>query len=104
MYFTAEDEIYDVYAEVYPMAGDWDQIAVGLKIPPAVKSCIAEENPSKPKMCLLAVLHEWLKKVYNVHKYGLPSWRSLVKAVASPLGGANPALAEAIAKEHPGMQ
>ena len=44
----------------------------------------------------------WLKKQYNYHKYGPPSWRALVKAVANPAGGNNPAKAMKIAENHPG--
>ena len=45
---------------------------------------------------------DWLKGVHNVQKYGHPSWRVLVQAVAHPAGGANPALAQSIAAKHPG--
>ena len=32
-----------------------------------------------------------------------PAWRMLVEAVGDPAGGNNAALAEAIAKKHPGL-
>ena len=101
-YCTAEDDIFEVYAEVISIAGAWEKIAIGLKVPPTKVSCIAKEKPNDPEMCLYSLLHEWIKKTYNVQKYGHPSWQFLVKAVASSLGGNNPALAETIAKEHQG--
>ena len=50
------------------------------------------------------LLTEWLKKNYNVEKFGPPTWKMLVEAVAAPNGGNNRSLAEKIATLHPGMQ
>ena len=102
MLSTAEDDAYDVYEEVFTMAERWGRIAVGLKLPPRMKSLIAIKHPNNPEDCLLAVVDEWLKGLHNVQKYGHPSWRTLVQAVADPMGGANPALAHSIAAKHPG--
>ena len=38
----------------------------------------------------------------QVKKFGKPTWRKLVEAVEDKVGGDNPALAQTIAKEHPG--
>lgn len=56
-----------------------------------------------PEAGLTAVLKLFLKKVYNVRKFGEPTWRRLVQAVQDPNGGDNPSLAEAISKEHRGL-
>ena len=53
--------------------------------------------------CLEASLKEWLRKAYDTAQHGVPSWERLVAAVANPVGGDNPALAENIAKRHNGM-
>ena len=99
---TAEEDTYDVYEEVITMAGSWEQMAVGLRLPPSKKSLIATKHCNNPEKCLLTVVEEWLKGVCNVQKYGHPSWRLLVQAVADPIGGANPALAHSIAAKHLG--
>ena len=44
------------------------------------------------------ILGEWLKRNYKTEKFGSPSWRMLVKAVAE----VNRAVAENIAQAHPG--
>jgi len=49
------------------------------------------------------VVREWLKRNYNVGKFGEPTWRKLVEVVGSPVGGNNLKLAMKIAKEHPGV-
>ena len=38
----------------------------------------------------------------QVERFGKPTWKSLVKAVEDKVGGNNPALAQTIAKKHPG--
>ena len=48
------------------------------------------------------MLTEWLKKNYNVKKFGEPTWQMLVKAVGNRAGGGNNALAEKIATSHKG--
>jgi hypothetical protein len=56
-----------------------------------------------PKQALGVVINTWLKQSYNVGRFGLPSWRSLVNAVDSPAGGSNHALAKRIACKHKGI-
>ena len=100
--FAGEDDVHDVYEEVITMAGSWRSIAISLRISSSLIKLIASECGSEPKYCLFTALEDWLKRMYNTEKYGNPSWRMLVKAVASPTGGANPALAQAIADKHSG--
>lgn len=56
--------------------------------------------PQNPKRCLREVVTKWLEKAYNTCRYGLPTWRTLVKAVSDPAGGDNPDLAERISEKH----
>ena len=58
--------------------------------------------PGDPGQCLKEVLKRWLRKNYDHHKYGHPSWRFLVRAVGDPNGGNDCALAETIGKNHAG--
>ena len=48
----------------------------------------------------MSVVTEWLKKNYNVEKFGEPTWRQLVRAVDDPAGGADKALARDLATRH----
>ena len=47
------------------------------------------------------IINDWLKKNYNTERHGPPTWKALVKAVKSPIGGDDTELAEKIAKDHP---
>ena len=51
---------------------------------------------------LTEVLQKWLEQAYDVSKHGLPSWRTLVKAVNNRVGGNHHALAKSIASSHQG--
>ena len=99
---TAEDDVFEVYVELITMAGSWKHIAAGLRLPHNLICVITKQHSNNPENCLFAVVEEWLKGIYDVQKYGHPSWCTLVQAVADPAGGANPALARSIAANHPG--
>ena len=101
-HFTAEDDVYNVYSEVITMAGSWRRVARVLRLSSVTMSLIASKFNNEPKDCLFNSLEVWLKRTYNTEKYGNPSWRMLVKCIANPAGGANPALAQVIAKRHQG--
>ena len=51
---------------------------------------------------MIKIISNWLKLNYNWKTFGKPSWKALVKAVASPMGGNNTAQAVKIAESHPG--
>ncbi len=47
-----------------------------------------------------SVVDEWLNKMYNTVRFGPPTWKMLVDAVANPNGGKNSRVAEEIANRH----
>ena len=101
---SADDDLHDVYDEVHTLTARWSDICFALKLSTAQEETIRSETRGENSaQCLRMVLTKWLQKSYNVDKYGPPTWRMLVKAVGSPVGGKNYALAETIAKAHPGM-
>ena len=59
------------------------------------------ESDCDAKRALINVLLLWLKKKYNVEKFGPPTWRMLVEAVNKKTGGNNQELAKQIALSHP---
>ena len=79
-------------------------MCLALRLRPSDRSKIAVAHPGNPDECLEAVVVKWLQKGYNYQLRGSPSWRILVEAVGDPAGGNDCALAEAIAKKHPGMK
>ena len=87
--------------EVIDLEGEWAKLLAGFGLPYRQRTTI-KTDCTNARSCLEAVLFAWLSKSYNVEKHGPPSWRTLVKAVADRIGGADVALALKIAKNHPG--
>ena len=63
-----------------------------------IRSECPSDNNTK---ALRTIIYDWLKKKYDTKQHGPPTWKALVEAVESSLGGDDPELAERIAKDHP---
>ena len=79
----------------------WRGLGCALRLHPPVFNEIQHDNQCSED-CLRAVLTKWLQQNYNTDRFGLPSWKLLVDAVAHRSGGNNPALARQIAANHNG--
>ena len=84
------------------MAHNWKGVGEALRLHPDLLNRIQADHPTNVTECLSAVLTEWLKKAYNTSRFGPPSWKLLVAAVANPAGGNDRALAERIAQKYNG--
>ena len=91
-----------MYREVVGLAGKWSDMCLTLGLLPSDKSAIEAAHPGNPHSCLQAVVVKWLQRSYDYQRHGPPTWRMLVESVGDPAGGNNCALAETIAKKHPG--
>ena len=60
---------------------------------------IKEKYPNKEISCLNEALKLWILRNYRTEKYGLPSWKMLLKAV----GKIDENLFNKLAKDHQGM-
>ena len=94
------DDVFDVKSELTPVSASWKSIGIALRLNPNTLDSIQADNNNDSTACLTSVVTEWLKRNYNVEKFGEPTWRWLVKAVGDPAGGANMALARDIARKH----
>ena len=91
---------HDVLQELTSVAAKWKSIGSALRLKPDDLEKIDEQHSGVPTACLISIVTEWLKRNYNVKKFGEPTWQWLVEAVDDPAGGANTALAREIAKRH----
>ncbi len=90
------DELVDVHAECY-------QVGTRLHLKPSRLDEIRQEKLDSAA-AMGRIIDSWLiRKNYNVSKFGPPTWKALVEAVANPGGGNNQGLAKEIAGRHPGM-
>ena len=83
---------------VLPIAVRWRDIGIALRLKQGDLDTV--ETLACPRKCLSEMLTIWLRKKYNVEKFGEPTWRRLVEVVMDPAGGADPALAHSIAEKH----
>ena len=84
------------------MAHKWRKIGLALRLDPSLLERIRQKSYVDVDDYLSDVLTEWLKKAYNTTRFGDPSWKLLVEAVAHPAGGNDRALAEKIAMKYNG--
>ena len=96
-----EDDLLDVLEEMMPVVNSWKAIGRGLRIDSGHLEMIQKDNLGNSKECLSEMLTCWLKRNYNVERFGEPTWQAVVKVVARPAAGDNCALALGIAEKHP---
>ena len=94
------DDLFDVKSELTPVSANWKDIGIALRLSPDTLDRIQAGNSGDPIACLTSMVTEWLKRNYNVKKFGEPTWQKLVEVVGHPAGGANNALARDMARKH----
>ena len=88
-----------VWKKAGVFSGRWDSIGILLGISPnKIDEIEAEGKP--PRTCLRKVFDCWLKRDYDYKSHGVPTLRMLCNSIKSNSGGADPALANEIAKEY----
>ena len=73
-FLIGEDDHFDVLTEMMPVAGSWKTIGSGLRIDYGRLNIIQTDNPGNARECLSEMLTCWLKRNYNVEKFGEPTW------------------------------
>ena len=87
-----------VWEKAGVLSGRWDSIGILLGIS-YNKLYEIEAGGKPPRTCLQKVFDCWLKKDYDYKSHGVPTLRMLCNSIKSNSGGADPALADEIAKE-----
>uniref|UniRef100_A0A1X7TSI5 Death domain-containing protein n=1 Tax=Amphimedon queenslandica TaxID=400682 RepID=A0A1X7TSI5_AMPQE len=80
------------------LSGRWDSIGILLGIS-YNKLYEIKTGGKPPRTCLQKVFDCWLKRDYDYKSHGVPTLRMLCNSIKSNSGGADPALADEIAKE-----
>ena len=95
------DDLFDVQCELTDVISRWRKLGSALRLRPGVLDII-DKDERDSELRFTKVLTEWLRQNYNTDRFGKPSWKMLVDAVAHPVGGNNPALAIKIANKYNG--
>ena len=96
---TEESDWNMLIIESNSLSAQWSTIAGFLGLKPSKIAEIRRDNPSDSTGCWNSALLEWISENYNTEKFGEPSWRTFLKAVAL----VNISLFKKLAADHPGM-
>ena len=100
LFVSGLDALFDVKKALNTVSAKWMSIGIALRLDPNILDGIQAKNSGDPQACLSSVVTEWLKRNYNVERFGEPTWQWLVDAVSDPAGGGNMALAKDLARKH----
>ena len=91
-----KDDFHDIYDATNTLKAKYHQFGIHLGLPPHELEIIQKQFPHDFSQAFTQVLLLWLRKNYNVERYGPPTWQALVKAVEHE----NRALANKIAAKY----
>ena len=101
-YISDEDDQADVEEALENVQGRWRKIGTQLHVKTGRLDEFRTQN-LEPSDAMSMVVLEYLKRNYNVEKFGAPTWMKIVDAVRKPAGGNNNAEADKIAKKYIGV-
>ena len=80
---AAEDDWNVVSVECGSLAAKWEQLSACLGLAKADIDRIRGSRARDIAGCWSEALNQWIKQNYSTQRFGLPSWRSLLKAVST---------------------
>ena len=95
-----EDDLYDVQQEVVDLKASYYQLGVALRLSPQELDSIRKAFGQDIDQAFTEMLLAWLKHRYDVKRFGPPTWKRLIEAINSRVGGNNLALAKKITLSH----
>ena len=93
-----EDDWNVVFEECSPLASKWQQLSAYLGLKLSIVDRIKSDFPNDSLSCLSKALKEWIKMNYDTERFGKPSWKTLLHAIAK----IDKLLFNRLANEHPG--
>ena len=95
-----EEDLFDIQEALISAVAKWKSIGTGLGIKRGKLDEIEARHSGDPSECLAEMLTTWLRRSYDVKRFGEPTWRKLTQIVSKSAAGNNPALALTIANKH----
>ena len=77
-----EDDWNVVFDECSPLASKWQLLSTYLGLKLSIVDRIKSDFSGDSLGCWNEALKEWIKMNYNTEKFGKPSWKTLLKAIA----------------------
>lgn len=79
---TEKDDYTILIGECISLCAQWEEIAGILGLQPSLIASIKENHPNDNVGCWNDALMEWTSQNYHTEKFGLPSWKTFLTAVA----------------------
>ena len=98
--FIEEEDLFEIIDLLQYEQARCYEIGLKLKLKPG-KIDVIRKEASNHTDAMTKIITDWLKRNYDVDRFGLPTWKALVDAIQAPNGGNNSALAKEIAIKHP---
>lgn len=83
---SGDDDWKTVCEVLRPLASKWEKIAQSLGIVANKIEEIKQTNINDASQCLDKAINYWIQQNCNTDKHGLPSWRTLCKAISNVEG------------------
>ena len=68
--------------ECSSLAAKWEQLSGFLGLRPSLIASIKGNHPNDNIACWNDALLQWIKQNYKTQRFNMPSWKSLLKAIA----------------------
>ena len=94
--FSDEECWNDVIIACSPLADKWKQLSGFMGLSYKTIKQIEKDNSNNSDGSWNEVVMQWISQNYNTEKYGVPSWRTLLKTIIR----IDQSLFEKLAKEH----
>ena len=98
---TVEEDLLDMMTALVALFHKWKEIGTALGLRHYILEIIEAKCRTNVRLALQEVMVEFVRKNYNCDRFGEPSWQSLAKAIAHPVGAADLPVALEIASAHP---
>ena len=100
MYYADQDDLFDILSILKPIEARWRELGNALRLRTGFLDSIQITYSGNLHSCLNKVIDEWLKRNYNVQRFGEPTWQLLAQAVRHEAGGAHSGLADEITRKY----
>ena len=96
--FAEESDWNKVVMECKSLSAKWEELSIYLGLPADKIDTIKRDNHDNAQRCWNQALLVWIRQLedYDTNKYGKPSWRTLLRAIAKE----NKLLFEELSQKH----
>ncbi len=81
-FHTEEDDWNIVVTECNSLCSKWEQLSAHLGLSKKLIDSIKKNHSNDNTDCWNDALDKWIGQNYNTKKFGMPSWKSLLNAIA----------------------